>query len=129
MHDRGSTPSPTEEISSERQFLENLLNQRANFAFVVFGLGVAAAASVETPLRQTVVLAVSAFLSALLAVATSRAQWKLDLMFRELSPRHPAKTTDALTRKNHAQYEQNKKLVPWPFRLAVKGSRRRLVGY
>ncbi len=115
---------PADALSDERQFMETLLNTRANFSIVVFGLALAGAATVDSRSLQFALLLSSTILSAFLAMATSRAQWKLDLLFRELPGEHPAKMVDALA----AQLIKDRR-VGLVCRVVVGKSRRRLVGY
>ena len=124
-----TTEASSDAYSSERQFLENLLNQRANFALVVFGLALAGAATLNDRVSQAVTLGASTLLAALLAMATSRAQWKLDIMFADLADNHPARTTDRSTTAGHENYTRNRALAPCLLRPVVAKSRRRLIGY
>jgi len=113
-----------EAASSERQFIENLLNTRANFSIVVFGLVVAAVATLDSKWLQVALLAASAILSGMLALATSRAQWKFDLLFKHLPKDHPAILTDRL-----AADKKTLKRLNLLCRLVVGGSRRKYIGY
>lgn len=116
-----TTPDQAEQ-SSERQFLENLLNTRVNFLVAVFALACAAAATLDDRLAQVAVLGGSTVIAGMLSLATSRAQFKLDLTFEELAKSHPAKATDEAAKARASKMSG----IP---RAIVGGSRRRLVGY
>jgi hypothetical protein len=84
----------TDEMSSERQFLENLLNTRVNFVVVVFSLACTAVAALDSQIAQIAVLGGSTILTGLLAMACSRIQYKFDLVFEKLGSNHPARIID-----------------------------------
>lgn len=109
-------------LSDERQFIENLLNARANFGLVVFGLAIAAAVAAENRWLQAGILAIAFGLCAILAAATGRSQWKLDLIIADLPDTHPAKAID-----ERAKAEAPK--LSWLKRQVVGKSRRRWLGY
>jgi hypothetical protein len=109
-------------LSDERAFIENLLNVRANFGLVVFGLAAAAAAATDNRWVQCVVLVVGGMLVAALASATARSQWKLDLILDKLPSTHPAKFIDGLANDGAPK-------LNWLQRKIYGSSRRRLVGY
>lgn len=104
--------SPRWDISQERAFLENLLNQR--FTFLVAFSSIVAAGAInirDTPVMQAVVLTVGAVIVHYLSLVVGRAQEKLDIILEFLMknfPQHPASFTN---------------------RHASKTSRRQIIGY
>ncbi|MGH7593346.1 MAG: hypothetical protein ACRELE_05780 [Gemmatimonadales bacterium] len=109
-------------LSREREFVENLLNARANFGLVVFGLSVAAAVSAENRWLQGAILTVGGVLAAVLATTIARSQWKLDLILEMLPPTHPAKYIDAMAQERARGLGLIRSMLHG-------GSRRKLIGY
>ncbi|WP_374381561.1 hypothetical protein [Dongia sp.] len=71
-------------MSDEREFMENLLNERFNFYLVVYGAVVVSAGTVESWFAKMIILIVGAILLALLLLTIGRAQVKLDYIIGEL---------------------------------------------
>jgi disulfide bond formation protein DsbB len=102
--------SPVWDMSQERVFIENLLNQRFSFFLVVFSLVLAGAINSKIQLHLQIVLTLGAIVTSLFAAVLGRSQDKLDLILADLfqDPTHPATIIDSRARKG--------------------GSRRRLIG-
>lgn len=102
--------SPVWDMSQERVFIENLLNQRFSFFLVVFSLVIAGAINSKTQLHLRIVLTLGAIVTTLFAAVLGRSQEKLDLIPSDLfsDPTHPAAIIDR--------------------RATEGGSRRRLIG-
>jgi hypothetical protein len=71
-------------LSSERQFMENLFCQRFNFLLVGFSLVVTAAASANTQTKLVAVLGVGALITVLTSFSIWRAYEKLVIVFTML---------------------------------------------
>lgn len=102
--------SPVWDMSQERVFIEQLLNQRFHFFLVIFSLVIAGAINSKQQLHLQVILTIGLSVEFLLANLLARSQEKLDLILQDLlsDPTHPAAIIDARATKG--------------------GSRRRLVG-
>ena len=102
--------SPVWDMSQERVFLENLLNQRFSFFLVVFSLVLAGAINSKAQLHLQIVLTLGAIVTALFASVLGRSQEKLDIILADLfsDPTHPATIVDRRAKKG--------------------GSRRRMIG-
>ncbi|GJE49974.1 hypothetical protein GOFOIKOB_3015 [Methylobacterium tardum] len=89
--------SPHWDLSQERVFIENLLNQRFNFMMVFFSLVIAGAINARSiPFASSGIAALGYWICRLLAKAVARAQEKLDAILFELSKdyMHPVAFTD-----------------------------------
>ncbi|MBW2648460.1 MAG: hypothetical protein JRC53_01370 [Deltaproteobacteria bacterium] len=97
-------------LSDERQFIENLFNQRLNFYLVVYSLVIAGAFNAVDPHDRALVLAIGIFLCAILALSMYRACHKLLLILKLLhrTNGHPVRLSGKLARK-----------VPWPLSVSV----------
>ena len=84
--------SPVWDMSQERMFMENLLNQRFNFFLVAFAFVLAAAVNSKVQLHLQLILTLGAAISFLFALVLWRSQRKLDLILKDLftDPSHPA---------------------------------------
>jgi disulfide bond formation protein DsbB len=102
--------SPVWDMSQERAFTENLLNQRFSFFLVVFSLVLAGSINSKAQLHLQVVLTLGAIVTGLFASVLGRSQEKLDLILADLfsDTTHPATVIDKRAKKG--------------------GSRRRLIG-
>jgi hypothetical protein len=102
--------SPVWDMSQERVFIENLLNQRISLFLVVFSLVIAGAVNSKAQLHLQIVLTLGAIVTTLFATVLGRSQEKLDLILTDLfsDPSHPAAIIDKRAKKG--------------------GSRRRLIG-
>jgi hypothetical protein len=102
--------SPVWDMSQERAFVENLLNQRFSFFLVVFSLVLSGAINAKVQLHLQIVLTLGATVTLLFASVLGRSQEKLDLILADLfsDPSHPAAIIDKRAKK--------------------RGSRRRLIG-
>lgn len=102
--------SPVWDMSQERVFIEQLLNQRFNFFLVIFSLVIAGAINAKQQIHLQIILIIGLCIEILLASLLARSQEKLDLILKDLfsDPTHPAAIIN--TRANKC------------------GSRRRLVG-
>ncbi len=102
--------SPVWDMSQERVFIENLLNQRFSFFLVVFSLVLAGAINSKAQLHLQIVLTLGAIVTTLFAAVLGRSQEKLDLILTDLftDRSHPAAIIDSRAKK--------------------RGSRRRLIG-
>ncbi len=102
--------SPVWDMSQERVFIEQLLNQRFNFFLVIFSLVIAGCFNAKSQPHLLTILIIGAIGTTLLASALARSQEKLDIILEDLSrdPSHPA--TIINSRSN------------------ARGSRRRLIG-
>lgn len=86
-------------MSSERAFLENLLCARFNFFLVIFAAIIAGMIATENLLQVQLVLVSGTALCLLITLTLCRAQFKLDIIFKELrecQPDHPAIKLDNL---------------------------------
>lgn len=103
--------SPVWDMSQERVFIESLLTQRFNFFLVVFSLTLVAASNAKAQIHLAGVLTLGLLLEFALASVIARTQFKLDLIFKDLStdPTHPVTIIDR--------------------QAGSSGSRRRLIGY
>jgi len=100
------------DISKEREFIENLLNQRFNFFLVFFSLVVAGTIAAESQLFFKTILVLGSIICWLLALTLFRSQKKLDILLKMIFqniPNHPAKKSDD--------------------ECMNRGSRRRIIGY
>lgn len=110
--------SCTCDVSNEREFSENLLNQRFNFFLIFFGLILGGASASSKPEFSVAILIAGTFICWLLAVPIFRIQFKFDIIFNEMLPEnHPAKVADRLSK------EKKKKPI------LVNKSSRRIIGY
>lgn len=102
--------SPVWDMSQERVFIEQLLNQRFNFFLTIFTLVIAGAINAKQQLHLQIILCLGLAIEFALASLLARSQEKLDLILRDLfsDSSHPATIIDA--------------------RAKPEGSRRRLVG-
>ena len=102
---------PVWDMSQERVFIENLLNQRFSFFLVVFSLVLAGAINSKAQLQLQIVLTLGAIITTLFAAVLGRSQEKLDLILNDLfsDSSHPAAIIDSRANK--------------------EGSRRRLIGF
>ena len=102
--------SPVWDMSQERVFIENLLNQRFSFFLVVFSLVLAGTINSKAQLHLQIVLTLGAIVTTLFAAVLVRSQEKLDLILADLysDPSHPAAIINGRAKKG--------------------GSRRRLIG-
>lgn len=102
--------SPVWDMSQERVFIEQLLNQRFNFFLVVFSLVIAGAINSKQQIHLQIILTIGLTLELSLASLLGRSQEKLDLIIHDLcsDPSHPVTIINS--------------------RAEPKGSRRRLVG-
>jgi len=116
------TENTRKEFIQEREFTENLLNQRFNFFLVFFSLVVVGALSANSQESAKAVLWLGLLVSLLLALTIFRVQVKFDLLFKELPDDHPAKTVD---KKSPVWLWQNE---PDGGRRGL-GSTRRIIGY
>lgn len=84
--------SPVWDMSQERVFMEQLLNQRFNFFLVFFSLMIAGAVNSKKQIHLQLVLTLGAIICTLLAAVLIRTQVKLDLILTDLfsDPSHPA---------------------------------------
>ena len=107
--DRDKT-SPVWDMSQERVFIEQVLNQRFNFFLVVFSLVIAGAINSKQQVHLQIILMIGLALELSLASLLARSQEKLDLILDDLcsDPSHPIAIINSRARP--------------------KGSRRRLVG-
>lgn len=98
-------PSPVWDMSQERVFIENLLNQRFNFFLVVFSLVLAGAINSKIQLHLQIVLTLGAVVTTLFAAVIGRSQEKLDLILTDLfsDPSHPAAIIDKRAKKGGSQ--------------------------
>jgi hypothetical protein len=79
------------DLSKERAFMENLLNQRFNFYLLFFSIVVAGALSARTQVMLNLILSIGFIICCLLMATLMRAQQKLDLILERLfeSADHP----------------------------------------
>jgi len=84
--------SPVWDMSQERVFIENLLNQRFNFFLVVFSVVLAGSINSKAQLQMQIILSIGAIITCLLSTVLGRSQEKLDLVLADLfsDPSHPA---------------------------------------
>jgi hypothetical protein len=124
--DASSQSNSPDGMSEERAFMENLVNTRANFLLVIFSLvGTAVATSGSTKLRFAVFS--SNFLIALpVAIATARAQLKLDIIFTKLKESNDRSSPSIEIDK--CASEKAQEMTPL-CRLLVGTSRRWMIGY
>ena len=97
------------DMGSERDYMENLLNQRFNFLIVFFSIVIAGAVSSNCDIHYTIILIIGAVISCLITLTIWRCQRKLDLIMEALPETHPAKLIDT--------------------RAGQRGSVRRIIGY
>jgi hypothetical protein len=109
-------------MSEEREFMENLLNQRFNFFLVVYGAVVVGASEADTTFASTTILSVGAMLLMLLLPTIGRAQVKLDCIIEEIR----AKSAARLTGDDHPVVVIDER-AKWS--KTFPKSRRRLVGF
>lgn len=90
--------SPVWDMSQERVFIEQLLNQRFNFFLILFSVTVAGAVNVRSQALLIGVLAIGLVIEALLALVLARSQKKLDLILNELKKDkyHPMSVIDGM---------------------------------
>ena len=102
--------SPVWDMSQERVFIENLLNQQFSFFLVVFSIVVAGAINSKIQLHLRIVLTLGSVVIGLLSMVLRRTEEKLDLILDDLfsDPSHPAAIINRRARHG--------------------GSRRRLIG-
>src|SRR5690242_9488913 len=95
------TASPVWDMSQERAFVENLLNQRFNFFLVFFSLVVAGSVNAKTQVMFDIILGVGAVIGLLFTLVLSRTQQKLELILEDLftDKSHPATIIDRRTHK------------------------------
>ena len=108
--DTRDSSSPVWDMSQERAFTENLLNQRFSFFLVMFSLVIAGAINTKTQLQLQLLLTLGAVVAVMFASVLARSQEKLDLILDELfkDETHPVTIIDRASTKG--------------------GSRRRLIG-
>jgi hypothetical protein len=84
--------SPVWDMSQERVFIENLLNQQFSFFLVVFSIVLAGALNSKVPLHLKFVLTLGSVVIVLLSTVLRRTEEKLDLILEDLfsDPTHPA---------------------------------------
>ena len=84
------------DMSQERAFIENLLNQRFSFFLVVFSLVLAGGINSKAQLHLELVLTLGALVTTLFALVLARSQEKLDLILDDLTSdsTHPAAVID-----------------------------------
>jgi hypothetical protein len=84
--------SPVWDMSQERVFIENLLNQQFSFFLVVFSIIVAGAINAKTQLHLRIVFTLGSVVIGLLGTVLRRTEEKLDLILEDLfsDPSHPA---------------------------------------
>lgn len=87
------------EIGQEREFIENLLNQRFNFLLIFFSLVIAGALSAKTQAHLALLLLVGSIICWLVSITIFRSQQKFDILFAMLPPKHPAKKIDQLAKR------------------------------
>jgi disulfide bond formation protein DsbB len=102
--------SPVWDMSQERVFIENLLNQRFSFFLIVFSLILAGSINSKMQIQFQVILTLGAIVTTLFAAVLGRSQEKLDLILADLfaDPSHPASIINRQAKQG--------------------GSRRRLIG-
>lgn len=102
--------SPVWDMSQERVFMEQLLNQRFNFFLAIFTLVIAGSVNAKQQLHLHVILWLGFAIELALASLLARSQEKLDLTLEDLfsDPSHPVTIING--------------------RAKLGGSRRRLVG-
>jgi len=76
--------SPVWDMSQERAFNEQLLNQRFSFFVVFFGLCIAGALNAKSQLHFQLVLSIGAVVTFLFALVLNRTQKKVDLVIEDL---------------------------------------------
>ena len=84
------------DVSQERSFIENLLNQRFNFLIIFFSIFVGFASNKDVdPTSRAILLSVGATVSCMLMATIGRAQKKLDILIKllEEDPAHPVAIT------------------------------------
>ena len=109
---------PVWDMSQERVFFENLLNQRFNFFLILFSLVIAGAINCKEQLHLQIVLSLGSIVTVLFALVLGRSQEKLDLILKDLfsDSSHPAAIIDSRANKVGRR------------RRLIGGSRRRLIG-
>ena len=88
--------SPVWDMSQERAFVENLLNQRFSFFLVFFSLVMAGSLNAKTQVMFDTILGIGSVIGVLFALVLSRTQAKLDLILADLftDKSHPATIID-----------------------------------
>lgn len=103
MKELGPSIHPREEwsFSQEREFIENLLNQRFNFLLVLFSLFFAAGATLDFDRSSGMVMLVGAAVSLLISATIFRAHVKHRWLMKRvyLTADHPARWAEDHTRK------------------------------
>jgi len=102
--------SPVWDMSQERVFIENLLNQEFSFFLVVFSIVLAGALNAKVQFHLEIVLTLGSIVIVLLSTVLARTEEKLDLILADLfaDPSHPATIINERAKRG--------------------GSRRRLIG-
>lgn len=93
--------SPVWDMSQERVFIEQLLNQRFNFFLILFSVTIAGAVNVKSQGALVSILAVGFAIEFLMALVLARSQDKLDLILKqfESDDYHPVTIIDRLARE------------------------------
>jgi hypothetical protein len=97
-------------LSDEREFTENLFNQRLNFYFVVYPIIITGAFATEQPRDRILVLRIGILLCAVLGFSIYRACHKLMYVLKRLhrTRGHPVRLSGRLAR-----------MAPWPLSFPV----------
>ena len=89
------------DMSQERMFIENLLNQRFNFFLIIFSAVIAGAMNAKTLIQFRFVLVIGSVITTLIGITLERSQEKLDIIINELfkEASHPVTVVDKLSRR------------------------------
>lgn len=90
----GREDSVVSDVNQERQFTEEIVNQRVNFTLLFYALVVGGALN-SSGLTETVLLFHGFAFAVLLALASHRAQRKQQELFKLIPPTHPARVVDS----------------------------------
>lgn len=98
-------------MSDERAFLENLLNQRFNFFIVLFSAIIASYLTIDSDIHKLIILGIGCIILFLMSLIVFRSQRKLDEILKILyeDPMHPTAKINNI--------------------VGSKGSKRKILGY
>jgi len=93
--------SPVWDMSQERAFIENLLNQRFNFFLVFFSIVLAGSINAKTQTHLQIILGLGCVICVLFTMVLRRSQEKLDLILADLwrDESHPSYIIDKSAKK------------------------------
>ena len=88
-------------LSDERQFVENLVQQRFNFLLVVFSFVIAGAMGATSQIKLNILLGVGSVVCTLVSLTVYRAHVKLDQILKVLhkTPGHPVALSGEMVEK------------------------------